>query len=346
MKGKTYIVSTLSIGFVVLILFGVFTVIVDPLFQYHKPWFGMQPVIESQRYHNAGIAKTFDFDNVIIGNSLSENFVPNDCNKVFGGKTVKLAASGSLPLDWSYLLEILRNRIEPIDNIMINIDPWVLSASTKEFHQELPVYLYDSNYLNDVNYLLNFSILKEYTVGTIKANMNHNIPDYELDQGWDDGTVCGKEKVLAAYEANSDHSDEWSDIESYKDSIDANLDLLLHYVEQMPDTNFVFFFSPLSMLYWKNQQISIQRTGYLYAIQKMISYNNVKVLLWSDDEMLDIMSDLNNYRDAEHYGAHISHFIIDRIGEDKGILTIANYKNEVDRLFNYVETFDYDSLFV
>lgn len=107
MKGKTYIVTTLSIFFVVLILVGSFTVVIDPLFQYHKPWFGMKPVIESQRYHNAGIAKQFDFDNVIIGNSMSENFVPNDVSEMFGGKTVKLAAAGSLPLDWSYLLKIL-----------------------------------------------------------------------------------------------------------------------------------------------------------------------------------------------------------------------------------------------
>lgn len=344
MKGKTYIVSTISIVLVMLIAVGTFTVVIDPLFQYHKPWFGMKPVIESQRYHNAGVAKTFNFDNAIIGNSLSENFVPNDADEVFGGSTVKLAAAGSLPLDWTYLLNFLHNRTEPVKNVIINIDPWVFSASTKEFHQELPVYLYDYNYFNDVNYFFNFSILKEYTIGTIKANKDHNIPDYKSDRGWDDGTVCGKDKVLAAYEVSNDHTTVWFDADSYIQNINKNIELLLPYIKQMSETNFVFFFSPVSMLYWKDQQKEIQKAGFLYACQELLSYSNVKVFLWSDDEMLDIMSDLNNYRDAEHYGAHVSHMILERIGRDYGLLDDTNCEIVVNNLFNYIDNFNYDTL--
>lgn len=237
------------------------------------------------------------------------------------------------------------NRKEHISNIIINIDPWVLSASTKEFHQELPVYLYDYDYSNDVNYLLNFSILKEYTIGTIKSNIQNSIPDYNSDSGWDDGTVCGKEKVLEAYRNSSTKDESWDDIFSYEDSIDANIDVLETYITQMQDTHFIFFFSPYSMLYWKDQNTEIQKAGYLYACQRLLSYDNTSVYLWSDNEMLSIMSDLDNYRDFEHYGGHISHMIIDRIGNKQGLLTYNNYEYEINTLFAYIESFDYELLF-
>ena len=95
MNGKRFVKLSVSFTLVLLLLVGVSQITIDPLFQYHKPWFGLKPVVTDERYHNAGIAKTFDYDNVIIGNSLAENFYVSDVEKMFGGKTVKLTAAGS-----------------------------------------------------------------------------------------------------------------------------------------------------------------------------------------------------------------------------------------------------------
>ena len=169
MNGKKFAKFSISFTLVLLILVGVFHIAIDPLFQYHQPWFGLKPVVTDERYQNAGIAKTFDFENVIIGNSLAENFYVSDVEKVFGGKTVKLTAAGSHTSDWKYTLDILKDR-KP-NTILINLDPYIMNTDPENLKHELPKFLYDYNYLNDVNYLLNFSLLNKYTFDMIKKTV-------------------------------------------------------------------------------------------------------------------------------------------------------------------------------
>ena len=49
------------------------TYIVDPYFHYHAPLKGIRYRLYEQQYINDGIARHFDYDTIIIGNSLSEN---------------------------------------------------------------------------------------------------------------------------------------------------------------------------------------------------------------------------------------------------------------------------------
>ena len=49
------------------------TYVVDPYFHYHAPVKGINYRLYEQQYINDGIARHFDYDAIIIGNSLSEN---------------------------------------------------------------------------------------------------------------------------------------------------------------------------------------------------------------------------------------------------------------------------------
>ena len=110
MNAKRFARLSTSLTLVLLMLVAALQIAIDPLFQYHQPWFGLKPVVTDERYQNAGIAKDFDYENAIIGNSLSENFYVFDVEKTFGGKTVKLTAAGSHTSDWKYSLDILKNK--------------------------------------------------------------------------------------------------------------------------------------------------------------------------------------------------------------------------------------------
>ena len=323
-------------------------VLIDPLYQYHEPWFGLEFVIADERYINAGVAKNDSFDNAILGNSMSESFSPIDINSLFGGESVSLVMHGSYMLDWSYLLDILSKKEDIVENVLINIDPYVFTASPTTFENDLPTYLYDESVINDVNYWFNFSILNQYTIRMLQKNKNHSIPDRNTFFMWDDGTVCSKENALKAYN-RPDINTEKPNIDDYIQNIDANFNLLIPFVEEMKETHFTFFTSPFSMLYWDGEMrtngIQKQKSGYLEMCRVLTDYDNVSLYLWTDEEMLAIMSDLDNYRDETHYSAVISKTIIDRIAEKEGLITKDNYQIEVDKLFDYIETFDYDSLF-
>lgn len=348
MNSKRFIRLSLCITLILLILAASVQIAIDPLFQYHKPWFGLKFVVADERYINAGVAKNSSFDNAIIGNSMSENFTPSDVNNTFGGESVSLVMHGSYMLDWSYVLDILNSKDQKINNVLVNIDPFVFRASPTEFENELPIYLYDDHLLNDVSYWFNASIINDYSFRMLQMNKNNSIPDQNTFFTWDDGNVCSKENALAAYK-RPDISNEDPDISEYTNNIDANFDLIIPYISSMKDTQFTFFVSPFSMLYWDDENrtnnIQKQKAGYLEMCKILTEYDNVSLYMWTDDEMLSIMSDLDNYRDSTHYSAKISKQILDRIKEKNGLITKANYDNEVDKLFEYIKNYDYDILF-
>ena len=354
MKSKTFIKTTVSIFLAVMIVVAGLQVAIDPLFQYHTPWFGLKPFFTDERYQNAGTAKKFKFDNVLMGNSYCENFIISDIDKKFGGKTAKLTIGGSNPVDWVYLLNILKKREIHPKLIICCIDPYRLTHSVTESKIDLPKYLYDDNYINDVNYLFNFQIINDYSYNMINRNIQNDIPDYDDVYRWriEDWSnkeyKSGKEFVLENYKRQQ-QSDEVVSCEEYSKAAKEAVGILQPFFETMPDTQFVYFFPPFSMLFWDLCRLQNTTVAFKSAmntgIEILTSYDNVSVFLWTDDEMLSIMSDLDNYIDIWHYQKHINSLLLERMSKKEGLLTTKNYTEIMNRLFDYVNSFDYNSLF-
>ena len=156
------------------------------------------------------------------------------------------------------------------------------------------------------------------------------------------------EFVLKNYNSDKEEETHDSQKEFYTE---ANLELLKKYFKEMPDTQFVFFCSPFSVLYWKekydNKQLNEYKLEFEKTFEFMSRYDNVTVYFWTDDEMLEIISDLDNYKDSTHYGVHISKEIIRRMGDNIGLLPKEreNWQPLLDKYFNYLENFDYETIF-
>ena len=85
------------VTFFIIILLGIasITIIIDPYFHYHKPLSGLQYPISNQRYQNDGILKHFEYDAIIIGTSMTENFKASEFDKIFGVNSIKVPFSGA-----------------------------------------------------------------------------------------------------------------------------------------------------------------------------------------------------------------------------------------------------------
>lgn len=345
MSNKKFVVMTLSLVLSILIIVAGLNIVIDPFFQYHKPYFGLEPVITYSRYQNPGIAKNFDFENATLGNSLSENFKVSVLNEALGGETAKLTMAGSHPVDWIKILDLLKNK--NLKKIMINLDPYILYSYSGD-ESSLPSYLYNYNKIDDVYYLLNLQVLFDYTMDTVRRNMNNEVPQYDEIYLWEDDWEYGKEVVLKNY-SRQEISKEEVDLESSVSSPKENVKMLSKYFMSMPETEFIFFFSPLSMIYWdsvvRKNSLEAHKVCFLTAISELVKYDNVTVYLWNDDEMLSIMGNLDNYIDEAHYSPEICEIIASRIKDKKGIITKENYRDMVNKLFDYLSSFDYDSLF-
>ena len=348
MNSKRFIRLSLCMTLALLIIVASIQIAIDPLFQYHKPWFGMEPFIKKERYQDAGMAKNFEFENVIMGTSMAQNFKVKEFERLFDGKTIKLTMEGSHPLDWTFLLNDLEHRPAQPKVVLMNLDPYVFRADTENLEHELPLFLYDYDYCNDVNYWFNFQIIREFTSEAVIRNIKHDLPDINETFVWTKYRQFGSDIVLSQYTRNEISSDSVYD-DIYVNTAADNMKMITPYISSMSDTRFIVFCSPFSMLFWdghvRDNSIEAHKRGYFAAISELLKCENVDVFLWNDSEMLKIMSDLDNYADEAHYSEEINSLMLERIANSQGMLTRENYKAEVDKLFDYIESFDYDSLF-
>ena len=349
MSGKKFVRISLILTTVFLVFIAAVNIAVDPLFQYHNPWFGLEPVITNERYQNAGVIKHFDFDNAVLGTSLSENFVISEVNDTFGGSSVKLTMYGSSIYNMTYQLELMKKREVKPKIIMCDMSPILFEAPNDKLKNPLPTFLYNYNPFDDGEYLWNFSILNDYTYQTVMLNANHSVPDYNTVFVSEESKNFGREKALSHY-SRPKVSSGTVDTEAYLSKEKKNLALFTQYIEAMAEIEFVFFFAPVSMLYWDEQtrlnRVPTLKAAYLEACKTLTSYQNVKVYFWADNEMLEIMSDLDNYIDACHYNGQVSSEMLKRIKNIQGLINSSNYQPEVNTLFSYIETFDYEKLFL
>ena len=349
MNSKKIIIATFSLLLCALLMMGTINVVIDPLFQYHKPWFGLKPYIVSETYQNPGIAKNFDFDNALVGNSLTENFLVSDLNDALGGKTVKLTGDGTYVVHWVHTLEILANRKEQPKKILIDLDPYIFTIPSEEPKSEshLQFYLLDNNYLNDVEYLFNFTLTKNYTYRTIDTNIRNEIQDYNKVHMWPEEEMePGKEKAIENYYIYKSKGFNQKCLYT-----EDNLNLLKEYFEKMENTEFIFFCAPFSVLYWYDIIEEGLFLEYKHEYEKtfrfMSQFDNVSVYFWTDEQMLRVVSDLDNYVDSFHYAQHINKEMLKRIGDNVGLLPKEeeNWQPLLDAYFDYLENFDYDKLF-
>ena len=88
---KKCIVCLLGAIFLVFAIVYVF----DPYFHFHKPFSFISYRLYDERYTNDGISRHFDYDAIVTGTSMAQNFKPTEVDALFGTKSVKETFSGA-----------------------------------------------------------------------------------------------------------------------------------------------------------------------------------------------------------------------------------------------------------
>ena len=165
-----------------MILSAAAVVTVDPFFQYHKPLKGLCYIIDNQTSQNPGIAKTFDYDSVILGSSMTVNFDTSLFEETMGLHTVKLCYNGAYPKDIDEIMKLVSLYHPDLKEVFLGIDINTYKTPADVTAYELPYYLYDDLLLNDVSYWLNKDVLLDYI---LKPQMKHeNTPLNEIYWSW------------------------------------------------------------------------------------------------------------------------------------------------------------------
>ena len=105
MKKKVWVIGYAVIVVILLVYIAVRVISVDPFFHYHAP--DLQNYfyrLNNERSQNYGIVKNFDYQGIITGTSMTENFKTSEADQLFGVRFVKTSFSGSSYYELSQLL--------------------------------------------------------------------------------------------------------------------------------------------------------------------------------------------------------------------------------------------------
>ena len=315
-----------------LLLICIFTVILfDPFFQYHKPLPGLKAVLTDKEYQCVGSLKNFDYDSVIAGSSVAENYNNGWFDQGFQCRSIKAIRSYGATADLCYLLDITFEHQE-LKYVFYNLDPSALVASPETTYKltGCPMYLYDDNYLNDVQYWLNKDVLFEKIPYLIAQSL---IGDYDEGNSynWAQWKNFNSDMILGLY-IRKPSIDEMKPETYYQDLLSQNLEILTARIKEHPETQFLIFVPPYSMIWWDNLYRDGDTDAYLYnmqtAYETLLSYENVTLYSFQNDR--EIITNLENYMDTLHFSPEINHLMCDSLIEGTHRIARENYLSEIE----------------
>lgn len=326
---SVFIISVL----LVLVLIAGIVVLFDPFYVYHKPLPGLKAVLNDKEYQCTGTLKHFDYDAVIAGSSVCENFNNGWFDEGFGCKSVKAIRSYGATADLMYLMDMAFDHRE-IRYVFYNIDPSSLYSPVETTYESTgcPVYLYDDNPFNDWKYLFNKDILLEKIPFMLAKS--HSDYDEGDSYNWAQWKTFHHLMCMTMYERLPEVA-EMQDEHMYDELARENTKLITDMLEAHPDTEFMFFFSPYSMCWWDNAYRNGERDAVLSAericIEELIRYDNASVYYYQDDA--DIITNLDNYMDTIHFSKEINHFICDSMIQGRDRITRENIDSVLDGMY-------------
>ena len=350
---KKWLRTLLALVLIALLAVAGLTAFVDPYFLFHKPVAGISYQLDNERYQNYGIARTFDYDAVIVGTSMSENFKPSEFDALFGVHSVKLPFSGGSHLEVKELLEFVFSHQKNVKTVIRNIDLFRAFDSKEDRDYPLdsyPGYLYDDNPLNDVSYLLNWEIFVKGTMMDL-ARTALRKPSVTLDEyaNWNDQYVFGPAGIQAHYSrdkveytGNGDITEE--EYSRIRENFEENV---IEVAKAHPVVTFYLYVSPYSIYFWDYVNEMGELDRYLkaqeYIISLLLDQENIRLFAFYEEEQ--IVTDPYNYRDVAHHHEDVNSQILEWIRGGHDEITKENVEAYCSGVWKFYHEYDYDQLF-
>lgn len=340
LTSKNFIKKYATFAILLLILCAAIVLIFDPYFHYHKPLPFLKAVLWEKEYQVPGSIDHLDYDAIIVGSSEAENYNNNWFTENFGCHPVKAIRSYGGVADLCYFLSrAFENR--ELKYVFYNLDvPTLAEADTTTFIQTgAPLYMYDKNPFNDVEYLFNKDVILEKIPYSAATSLVGDYDEGESYNWWQWKTFSETGALSNYFQHCGFKAPKAAD--AGHDAVLKNIKLFTDIVEAHPDTQFYFFLPPYSILYWDNIFRSGETEYYLYneelVMKSLLKYDNVRIFNFQTEK--DIVFNLDNYMDALHFSKDINHYLCNCLMDGTCELKSENEITEsVDKVREYALT--------
>lgn len=316
--------------------------LVDPFFHYHDPdpegevWF-------DQRAQGAGLLRSQAYETLLMGSSLAANYRPFWFDVFYDTSTVKVTFPNGGFGEFTTALDYACTQ-QDVKRVIFGLDPNLLARSPSEAPEELPDYLYDDNPWNDGQYLLNKDVLLRsgYTLLKKAQGETQTIQDAFV---WDGNVFFSKQLALAGYE-RPEKTDAVLPADAFLENCRENLTVVTGWLEQYPDTEFIFFFSPYSILFWDKMDRLGEAEAMLALLEEttetLLQYDNAELQFFMADT--DVITNLDNYADHIHVAGRVTYRMAQAMPTGQYRLTAENRAEVLDGLRDFVVHYDYDEI--
>ena len=329
----------------------------DPFFHYHAPRDGYKYWLQNQQSQNDGVLKHFDYDAIITGTSMTENFKTSELDALFRVHSVKVPYVGET---YSFINSQVETALQynPRCKMVfrcLDQDRFFQSVNARRFDQgTYPEYLYNENPFDDVSYIFNRDILWDYCLPAYMLHLKGEEgghKSFDEYSNWMDeysGEDFGAAAVLRGRSSFDPPETVRPFTEEDRETVCANITRNVTAIaEAHPEVTFYYFFPPYSVAWWgelyKNGELERQLAAEAYVIELLLEHDNIK--LYSFNTLEEVVLSLVHYKDDIHYGEWINAQMLNYMAQDQFLITRDNDREYLAREQEQFRSYDYNGLF-
>ena len=287
-----------------------FDFVVDPFQQYRKPsWHAPHFYRTLQRHINPGIAKNYDYDTVITGSSMMENYSNAEAGRILEGRAINLAMGAATAYELRQLLSTIIATGKAKHIVLdMNYNAFAGSPTSQVVGEPLPLYLYDRNPINDLHYLLQWQTLSKSIEIISNSRRSRFSADPDRPWYWADEYPFSKQTVLHGLDLgdiNRTYRQSPRTLDAMMASFETNL---LPIFRSHPDVRFSLVYPPYSALVWRDfaqrNQLDVTLAFRRRVFEVLRGLPNVA--LHDFQTRRDWVTNLDNYKDIYHFSPLVS----------------------------------------
>ena len=303
---KAFLLITLAL----VLLLASLMYIVDPFFQFRVR---DNSYMLNPRYVNAGLIKNYDYDTLIIGSSVTQNFDMDLFREELGVKPLHVSMGGLSPLETAEMLA-LAAETGRAEQYYIGLDLHCYNVSPLASNN-LP-YLFRDDPLSTARYLLSYEAWFRFlpvNMGFLALNCaGISLPpkfsqscSIDMLANWENDYSFGEQLVLENY-LNDSYAVSEVETEGLRERLEYNFDMVFDSIAGFEE-DVTFFFPPYSMLYWHD--ISEYMDIFLDAKASFIARAEALGCTVYDFQYIPQCMDLNYYKDSSHYSGELNDYM-------------------------------------
>ena len=339
MNSNRFLKNFICFASAFLLLAAGIVILFDPFYHYHAPLPGLKAVLTDKEYQCIGSLRNFEYDSVLAGSSVAENFNNGWFDEAFQVTLIKAIRASGTTADLNYYLQEAyqsrKKRETRIRRVFYNLDTAALFADPATTFEATgqPMYLYNRNPFDDVLYLWNADVLFEKLPLMLADSF---LKDYDEGESynWAKWKTFGVDMVRKAYTPSEEVlASRGEDADS--ELLTANLEMLTKLVREHPETEFVFYFPPYSLVWWdeayRTGELERDLKGKEAAAEQLLAFPNVRVYDFQEDET--VILDPENYMDTLHFSREITYQMFRTFSGERTADTLGEpYEVTIERI--------------